>query len=54
MRRVAPPAVSAMLRVWRTPRDPEGRHELDDGNATGDERERGANPSEEGALVGEG
>jgi hypothetical protein len=34
-------------------RDSECRNELNDGNATGDERERGADPGEEGSLIGE-
>jgi hypothetical protein len=34
-------------------RDSERRNEVDEGNATGDQRERGADPGEEGPLVGE-
>jgi hypothetical protein len=38
-----------VLHSW----DSERRNEVDDGNATGDQRERGADPGEEGPLVGE-
>ena len=51
--RTPPATVSAVPRPCRTPGNRKGGHQLNDGDATRDQCERGADPGQERPLVGE-